>query len=130
MENLYLAVVEKVASIVLGFTGRAVGLFKRRSYTFETIEGDKTVRIPRIMVSRSVSTIDITGDGDDEQGYTNTGFKKTEVPKGIELTRKALKVLNFKPGDHFSVEVDGVKYSFLVEQIYDRLLTVKNSFGS
>ena len=38
-------------------------------------------------------------------------------------------VLNFKPGDHFSVEVDGVEYSFLVERIYDRILTVKNSFG-
>ncbi len=26
----------------------------------------------------------------------------------------------------FSVEVNGVKYYFLVERIYDRLLTVKN----
>ena len=78
------------------------------------------------MVSRSVSTTDGTGDGNDEQTYIATGLQKTEVPKGIELTRKALRVLNFKPGDHFSVEVNAVKYYFLVERIYDRLLTVKH----
>ena len=134
MEKLFLAVGGAVGgavvSVALGITGRMVGWcwewLKRRTYTFETAEWNKHVRIPRIMVSRSVSTKDGTGIGNDEQTYIATGLKITEVPKGIELTRKALRVLNFKPGDHFSVEVNGVKYYFLVERIYDRLLTVKH----
>ena len=131
MEKLFLAVAGAVASMALGLTGRAVGWcwewLKRRTYTFETAEWNKHVRIPRIVVSRSVSTAGATGHGDDREIYIATGLKITKVPNGIELTRKALKVLNFKPGDNFSVEVDGVKYSFLVERIYDRVLTVKNS---
>ena len=50
-----------------------------------------------------------------------------DVPNGIELTGKALRVLNLKPGDNFSVEVDGELYTFLVAQIHDRVLNVKNS---
>ena len=130
MEKLFLAVGGAVVSVALGITGRMVGWcwewLKRRTYTFETAEWNKHVRIPRIMVSRSVSTTDGTANGEDEQAYIATGLQKTEVPNGIELTKKALRVLNFKPGDHFSVEVNGVKYYFLVERIYDRLLTVKN----
>ena len=94
--------------MAFGITGRAVEwcweCLKRRPYTFETAEWNKHVRIPRIMVSRSVSTTDGTGDGNDEQVYTSTGLQKTEVPKGIELTGKALRVLNFKPGDHLEVD--------------------------
>ena len=131
MEKLFLAAVGAIASMALGLTGRAVGWcwewLKRRPYTFETAEWNKHVRIPRIMVSLSVSTTDGTANGQDEQAYIATGLKITEVPKGIELTRKALRVLNFKPGDRFSVEVNGVKHSFLVERIYDTVLTVKNS---
>ena len=52
-----------------------------------------------------------------------------DVPNGIELTGKALRVLNLKPGDNFSVEVDGEPYTFLVAEITGRVLTVKNSFG-
>ena len=132
MENLFLTVVGAVVSMALGLTGRAVGIcwewFHRQKYTFETTEGDKRVRIPPIVVSRSISTADGSGDGDDEQGYIATGLKITEVPNGIELTRKAFRVLNFKPGDNFSVEVDGVEYSFLVERIYGRVLHVKSSY--
>ena len=138
MEYLFLAVAGAVASIAgavasmaLGVTGRAVEScwewFQRRKYIFETTEGNKSVRIPPIVVSRSVSTTYATGDGDDRQTYMATGLEITEVPKGIELTRKALRVLNFKPGDDFSVEVDGVKYSFLVAQIYGRVLHVKTT---
>ena len=123
MEKLFLAAVGAIASMALGLTGRAVGWcwewLKRRRYTFETAEWNKHVRIPRIVVSRSVSTTDVTGDGEEQQIYIATGLEITEVPNGIELTRKALRVLNFKPGDRFSVEVNGVKHSFLVEQIYD-----------
>ena len=46
------------------------------------------------MVSRSVSTTDATGDGSDQQIYDATGLEIIEVPNGIELTRKALRVLN------------------------------------
>ena len=132
MENLFLTVVGAVVSMALGLTGRVAGWcwewLKRQKYTFETTEGDKRVRIPPIVVSRSISTEDATGDGDDRQGHIGTGFEMTEVPNGIELTRKAFRVLNFKPGDNFSVEVDGVKYSFLVARIYGRVLHVKSSF--
>ena len=131
MEKLFLAVGGAVVSVALGITGRMVGWcwewLKRRPYTFETTEWNKHVRIHRIVVSRSIYTVDHTGDGSEKQVYISTGLEITEVPKGIELTEKALRVLNFKPGDTFSVEVDGVKYSFLVERICDRVLTVKNS---
>ena len=114
-------------------TGRGVGWcwerLKRESYAFETKEGDKHVTIPRIVVSRSISTEDGSVDGEDEQGYIATGLKINEVPKGIELTKKAFRVLNFEPGDKFSVEVDGVKYSFLVAQIYGRVLHVKSTYA-
>ena len=131
MEKFFLAVAGAVASMALGLTSRAVGWclewLKRRPYTFETTEWTKHVRIPRIVVSRSIYTVDGTGDGSEKQVYFSTGLEITEVPKGIELTGKALRVLNFKPGDNFSVEVDGVKFSFLVERIFGRVLTVKNS---
>ena len=131
MEYLFLTVVGAVVSMALGLTGRAVGTclewFQRQKYTFETTEGDKRIRIPPIVVSRSISTEDGSGDGEDEQGYIATGLKITEIPNGIELTKKAFRVLNFKPGDNFSVEVDGVEYSFLVERIYGRVLHVKSS---
>ena len=132
MEDLSLAVGGAVVSMALGLTGRAVGIcwewFQRQKYTFETTEGDKRVRIPPIMVSRSISTADGSADGEDEQGYIATGLKITEVPNGIELTKEGFRVLNFKPGDNFSVEVDGVKYSFLVARIYGRVLHVKSKF--
>ena len=110
MEKLFLAAVGAIASMALGLTGRAVGWcwewLKRRPYnTFETTEWNKHVRIPRIVVSRSVSTVDGTGDGDDQQIYIATGLEITEVPNGIELTRKALRVLNFGSG-----QVCGVIY--------------------
>ena len=117
--------------MALGLTGRVVGWcwewFKRRTYAFKTKDGTKHVRIPRIMVSRSVSVVNSTGDGSDQDVYSGTGLLMIDVPNGIELTGKALRVLNLKPGDNFSVEVDGEPYTFLVARIHDRVLTVRNS---
>ena len=131
MEKYLLIVVGAVVSMVLGFTGH-VGKWcwewsKRRTYAFKTKDGTKRVRIPRIIVSRSVSVANVTGDGTDQEVYIGTGFFMVDVPNGIELTGKALRVLNLKPGDNFSVEVDGEPYTFLVELIHDRVLTVRNS---
>ena len=135
MEDLFIAVGGvggAVVSMALGLTGRAVGIcwewFQRQKYTFETTEGDKRVWIPPIVVSRSIVTEDSYGAGENEQRYIAKGFKITEVPNGIELTKEAFMVLNFKPGDNFSVEVDEVKYSFLVARIYGRVLHVKSSY--
>ena len=131
MEKYLLAVVGAVASIALGLTTHAVEWcwewLKRRTYAFKTKDGTKRVRIPRIIISRSAAVTRVTGDGDYLDVYRGTGFFMVDVPNGIELTGKALRVLNIKPGDNFSVEVDGEPYTFLVELIFDRVLTVRNS---
>ena len=131
MEKYLLIVVGAVVSMVFGFTGH-VGKWcwewsKRRTYAFKTKDGTKRVRIPRIIISRGVSVARVTGDGDDQDIYNGIGFLTVDVPNGIELTGKALRVLNLKPGYKFSVEVDGEPYTFLVALIHDRVLTVKNS---
>ena len=100
MEDLSLAVGGAVVSMALGLTGRAVGIcwewFQRQKYTFETTEGDKRVRIPPIMVSRSISTADGSADGEDEQGYIATGLKHNRGPEWDRINQRSFQGVEFQ----------------------------------